>query len=92
MIVEIALAIGLLRAGWRPGPRTGAALVAIFLCMMGKMVVTPFDETRFHLAYLVSDGLLLLEGLAIMSRQARSDVFGAPVRSQILKLLQVRRE
>ncbi|MGE0500395.1 MAG: hypothetical protein AB7I79_01935 [Rhizobiaceae bacterium] len=62
-IVLAFTAAALLRAGWRPDARTGAALAALLLCELGKLVVTPFDETRFHFAYLVCAGLLIIDAL-----------------------------
>jgi hypothetical protein len=63
-IVQAGLALALCKAGWRPGPRTTAALVAILFCELGKMIATPFDETRYHFSYLVASGLILIQGLS----------------------------
>jgi hypothetical protein len=71
-VVLIGLAIALLRSGWRPEARTGAVLAALLLCEIGKLVVTPFDETRFHFAYLAVAGLLLIDAVAKQGWVVRS--------------------
>lgn len=63
-LVEIAVVTALLRSGWRPDARTGAVLGALLLCELGKLVVAPFDETRFHFAYLAAAGLFIIDAVA----------------------------
>ncbi|MGB3502508.1 MAG: hypothetical protein WBA44_12860 [Mesorhizobium sp.] len=67
VILQVGAAAVMLARGWRPQPRVAAALVALFLCELGKLFVAPQAETRTHLGYTIAGGLLLVEAIAFFA-------------------------